>query len=103
MKRLYFSGRYYKSLASKKKTVTIRLSTSLKPGEIVEIFAGKKYVGKARIVKIERRRIREIDRDILRQENMETLGELIEALIDHYGPTMADPDSKITVIRFEWL
>ncbi len=103
MKRLYFSGRYYKSLASKRKTVTIRLSTNLKPGDVVEIYAGKRFIGRAKIVRVERRKVGELDTEVLKQENMESLGELIEALIDHYGPTMADPDSEVTVIRFERL
>ncbi len=99
--KLYFASRYYKSLARGEKRVTIRLSTRLKAGDVVDIFAGRRFVYRAKIKRVEERRIKEIDAEILKQEGMDSMRELMDALIEHYGPLAADPERKVKVIRFE--
>ena len=82
-----------------KKRITIRRFSTLSPGEEVLIHAGGKLVGCARVVRVYRKRMREIGEEEARKEGipLERLRKILERT---YGK---DPDQVLTVVEFDLL
>ena len=99
MKRLNFTKEYKKKIKEGLKTQTIRLSTSLKEGDVVEVVAGGEVLGTAKITRVERRTLEELTDDDARKDGFENVAQLIKALRRHYGKI--SNDREVYVIGFE--
>ena len=86
-------------LQSGKKMTTIRMNTDLKPREIVEIVAGGESCGYARIIKIVKKEISEINNKDAKKDGFKNRKELIKALKKIYGKIT--PETQVYIIRFE--
>jgi len=84
VKILRFKKKYGEKIKSGEKKTTIRLSTKLKPGDTVKIFAGEESLGKARIISIKRKRMSELTERDAERDGFNSVDELRRALKKHY-------------------
>ncbi|AAL80593.1 ASCH domain-containing protein [Pyrococcus furiosus DSM 3638] len=103
MKNLKFDGRYKDDIISGKKRATIRLGRkiNLKPGEEVLVHAGGYVLGKARIIRVETKKVEELTDEDARKDGFRNKEELIKALKEHYK--FVRPDSPATIVEFEMI
>ncbi len=85
---------FWPLVKSGKKTITIRKRTRLRPGDDVLIHAGGKIVGRARILRVYRKRVDEIGEKEAKKEGI-PLEKLREILRELYG------SSEVYVIEFQ--
>lgn len=99
MRRLNFAKEYKKKIKEGLKRQTIRLSTSLKEGDRVEVVTGGEVLGIAKITKVERKTIGELTNEDAKRNGFENLAQLVKALKRHYGKI--NNKKEICVISFE--
>lgn len=99
MKKLNFSKEYRRKIEEGLKRQTIRLSSSLKEGDKVEVVVGGKVLGIARITRVERKIIRELTDEDAKRDGFENLTQLIKALKRHYGKI--SDKKEVCIIGFE--
>ena len=75
---------FWPLVKSGRKTITIRKQTRLRPGDDVLIHAGGKIVGRARIIRVYRKRVDEIGEEEAQKEGI-PLERLRKMLKDLYG------------------
>ena len=95
-KHIEFKGKYKKLLTSGKKRSTIRRRCYVREGEDVFVHCGGKIIGKAKILKIEEKRLEELDDSVARAEGFKNREELINEIKKIY-----DTD-RVYVINFEF-
>jgi len=98
-KQLNFKKEYREKIASGQKTSTIRLKTSLKEGDEVEILSGGFKVGIAKVTSVESKLINELTDDDAKRDGFGSKHELMKALRRHYGELKED--DRVHVIGFE--
>jgi len=103
IKHLMFSKQYEEALLSGKKRVTIRLLRPPlpKPGTLVYVHCGGKIIGRARILGVSIKRVKELSDDEAREEGLPDREALIRSLKSHY-PNLK-PTTKVVVIRFDFV
>lgn len=99
MRKLNFSKEYKKKIEEGLKRQTIRLSSSLKEGDKVEVVVGGKILGVARITKIERKIVEELTDEDAKRDGFENVAQLVRALRRHYG--RISDKKEVCVIGFE--
>ncbi len=99
-KPLNFSKEYRDKILSGLKSSTIRLKTSLKPGEIVEVNVGGEKIGTARITMVERKKLYELTDADAQRDGFKNRRELLKALRKHYGRMSKDTDVYILGFKF---
>ncbi len=97
LKHIEFKKKYKRKLMSGKKSCTIRKRCYVSEGDEVLVHCGGKIIGRARITKVEEKRIDELDDDIAREEGFKSRKELVNEIRKIYG----DLD-KVYVIRFRF-
>ena len=95
-KHIEFKGKYKKLLTSGKKRSTIRKRCYVREGEDVFVHCGGKIIGKAKILKIEEKKLEELDNSIAMVEGFKNRDELINEIKRIY-----DTD-RVYVINFEF-
>ncbi len=100
MKNLEFSGKYLDMLRSGQKRGTVRLGKlKIEPGTVVTIHSGGYVVGKAIIIGVDYKKVRELTEEDAKEDGFKSLQELLNALKAHY-PSLSE-DDDVTVIRFD--
>lgn len=99
MRRLNFSKEYKRKIQEGSKRQTIRLSTSLKEGDVVEIVSGGEVIGIARITKVEKKTLGDLTDEDAKRDGFENVNQLFKALRKHYGKI--SNKKEVCVIGFE--
>jgi hypothetical protein len=99
LRRLNFAKEYKKKIKEGLKRQTIRLSTSLREGEKVEVVAGGEVLGIAKITRVERKTIDELTDEDAKRDGFENVAQLLKALRRHYGRISSK--KEVCVIGFE--
>jgi len=92
-----FKKKYKKYIITGKKRITIRKRCYVKEGEDVFVHCGGKIIGRARILKVEKRKLKELDDDIAREEGFNSKNELLIEIKKIYGDI-----ENVYVINFEF-
>ncbi|RLF80795.1 ASCH domain-containing protein [Thermococci archaeon] len=101
MRNLKFDGKYKDLLLSGKKRATIRVGkVNLKPGDEVLIHSGGYVIGKAKIRKVEKKRVSELTEEDAIMDGFKNKEELLDALKEHYKNIKSD--TEVTVVEFEF-
>ncbi len=101
MKKLIFKFDYIGKILTGEKKTTIRLSTNLKEGDIVEIFAGCVRVGRAVIKKVYRKKLEELSEEEVKTDGFKTKEDLYKALIRIYGSKRINSNPCVYIIEFQ--
>jgi len=99
IKQLNFKKEYKEILLSGRKMTTIRMSTDLKPGDIVELIAGGESCGYAKVKSITKKRVSELSRKDAIKDGFKSVKELFKTLKKYYNELT--PDSYVYIISFE--
>jgi len=99
LRRLNFAKEYKEKIKKGLKRQTIRLSTSLKEGDRVEVVAGGEVLGIARITRVERKTIEELTDEDAKRDGFKSVAQLVKALRRHYGKIRNR--KEVCVIGFE--
>ncbi|RLF86800.1 ASCH domain-containing protein [Thermococci archaeon] len=101
MRNLKFDGKYKDLLLSGKKRATIRVGkVNLKSGDEVLIHSGGYVIGKAKIRKVEKKRVSELTEEDAIMDGFKNKEELLDALKEHYKNIKSD--TEVTVVEFEF-
>ena len=101
MRNLKFDGKYKDLLLSGKKRATIRVGkVNLKPGDEVLIHSEGYVIGKAKIRKVEKKRVSELTDEDAIMDGFKNKEELLDALKEHYKNIKSD--TEVTVVEFEF-
>lgn len=101
-KRMTFKAAYASDILEGRKESTIRLNTSLKKGDVVDIVAGMVKIGTARVESVEEKSVSQLTDEDARRDGFETREELVRALKRIYGKKIGD-ETRVKVIRFKLL
>jgi hypothetical protein len=99
MKVLKFKGKYKSWIISGRKRSTIRMETSLNPGDLVYLEAGEERIGEAIIREVRELSLGEIDDDLAREDGFKSVDDLINELISIYGDEIFN--RRLKLIRFD--
>jgi hypothetical protein len=99
MKVLKFKGKYKSWIISGRKRSTIRMETSLNPGDLVYLEAGEERIGEAIIREVRELSLGEIDDDLAREDGFQSVYDLIDELISIYGDEIFN--RRLKLIRFD--
>lgn len=101
-KKLVFKSKYFRDLLLRRKTTTIRLTSKVNVGDVVELVAGDLKVGTAIIERIKTKRLDELtDQDAL-NDGYRSKDELIRDLIRIYGDRIRG-NLEVKIIYFRLL
>ena len=99
---LMFSKKYLKELLSGSKLTTIRAgNVRYRPGDIVLVYCGGLVLGRARILRVERKKLIDLTKEDARRDGFSSMQELLKALKQHYPNIRRD--TPLTLIEFEWV
>ncbi len=101
-RRLIFKKEYGEGIINGTKTSTIRLSSDLKRGDEVIIFAGNVRLGIARIEDVKVKKIRELTDEDAKRDGFKSRDELIRALRRIYGSRITER-TEVKLIEFRLL
>jgi len=101
-KRLVFKEAYGDSITLGVKVATVRLNSSLRVGEVVEVFAGRSYLGSAVITGVEVKKASQLTDDDARLDGFRSRDELVRELKNIYGRKFTD-STEVKVIKFKLL
>ena len=99
-KKLIFKKEYAKDIISGKKTSTVRMISSLKAGDEVELYAGGIWLGTAKIKEVEVKKVRELTDDDALEDGFSNRDELVKALKKIYGNKGLSESTEVKLIRF---
>lgn len=100
IKKLKFKEEYGRKILKGKKASTIRLYTSLKVGDKVELISGNKRIGYAKIISVEWKKLRDLTDDEAIKDGFMSKRELIKALKKIYKGKVSK-NTKVAIIHFE--
>ncbi len=101
-RRLLFKKEYGEGILKGTKTSTIRLSSTLKKGDEVEIVAGRVKLGVARIEDVEVKKVKELTDEDAHADGFKSKEELMRALKRIYGRKISE-GTEVKLIRFKML
>ena len=101
MKKLVFKLDYAGKILAGEKTTTIRLYTDLKEGDIVEVYVGHVRIGKAKILRVYRKKLSELTEEEIKADGFNTKDELLKALAKIYGNKRISSDPYVYIIEFQ--
>ncbi|HDN75935.1 MAG TPA: ASCH domain-containing protein [Acidilobales archaeon] len=102
MKKLIFKQEYGQDILEGKKSATIRLTSKLKKGDIVEVRAGFVKIGTAVIEDVETKKIKELSEEEVRRDGFKSKEELMKALRKIYGKDINER-TEVKLIKFRLL
>lgn len=103
MKRLVFRLSYAENILKGEKRSTIRLRSSYRVGEIVEVYVGSARVGRAIIKHIEKKRLSDISDEDARIDGFKDRTELLKELMRIYGKKVMSKNPELYIIHFQLL
>ncbi len=103
MKKLKFDSKYEEIILSGKKRSTIRIGhkKEYEPGDLVEVYAGDKFIGLAKVKGIKYLKWKEIDDEIAKKDGFKDKEELKRELEGFYGEF--GDEVEFTQIEFEMI
>ncbi|MCS7111088.1 MAG: ASCH domain-containing protein [Ignisphaera sp.] len=101
MKKLVFKFDYISKILTGEKRSTIRLSTDLKEGDVVEVFAGCVRIGRAVIKRVCRKKLEELSEEEIKMDGFKTREDLHRALARIYGSRKINSNPYIYIIEFQ--
>lgn len=101
-RRLLFKKEYGAGIINGTKTSTVRLSSSLKAGDEVDVIAGKVKLGVAKIESVEVKKIRELTDEDAIMDGFKNRDELVKALKRIYGKKISD-STEVKLIKFRMI
>ncbi|MHA1595424.1 MAG: ASCH domain-containing protein [Candidatus Baldrarchaeia archaeon] len=101
MKYIELKRQYREKVLKGKKCTTIRLGTirRLSEGDEVFIHCGGKIIAKARVRRVEHKKVKDLTDEDAHKDGFKSRDELIESLKYHYGNV--SPESNVTIIEFD--
>lgn len=99
IKTLNFTREYKEKLLSGEKTSTLRLRTTLKTGDLVNVVAGGEKLGVARILSVKRVTLKDLTEKEVRRDGFKNKEALLKALRRHYSSNIT-PRSPLYLITF---
>ena len=100
-KALTFAKIYKERILSGKKSSTVRLRSTLKKGEIVDIVIGGERIGKAKILSVRKVLVRDLTNKDAMRDGFRDKRSLLKALKRHYSNITED--SMVYLISFDIL
>ncbi len=101
-KALVFKKEYGKPILLGRKTLTIRLNSNLKEGDIVEVKAGGVILGKALIEEVKVKKILELTDEDAINDGFRNKEELLKALKNIYKGRIS-ASTEVKLIKFKLL
>ena len=100
-KRLNFDPQYVDLLRNGEKKSTVRLKTKLKPGDLVDVYAGERRIGVAKILEVRFKKLSELTDTDAKIDGFKSLKDLKKALKRHYG--YLPDNTKLSIIYFRFI
>lgn len=100
-KTLNFTKIYKEKILSGKKSSTVRLRTTLKRGEVVDIIVGGERIGKAKILNVKKLSLKDLTNKDAVRDGFKDKKSLLKALKRHYSNITED--STVYFISFNIL
>lgn len=101
-RHLHFDKKYIGKLVLGRKTTTVRLGKKkFREGQIVFVHAGGFVLGKARITRVQYKKLGELSLEEIKKDGFKSKEELLEALYTHYKDKNITDDTYVTIIEFE--
>ena len=101
-KSLRFDKRYVDSILRGEKVTTIRRTTRLKPGDVVNLVAGGEVFGGALVKDVKRVSLSGLTDEEARRDGFESKEGLVKALKRYYGRKVLEED-QLWMIEFQLL
>ncbi len=98
-KKLVFREAYAESVALGTKVATIRLSGGFSVGDVVDIVAGRRYVGKAVITGVEVKKVSQLTDEDAMLDGFRNRDELVRELRKIYG-RLVEGSTEVKIIKF---
>lgn len=102
-KTLVFKKEYGRSIILGKKTTTIRLSSNVKKGDIVDVRVGDVHVGRAIIESVTVKKVSELTDSDARDDGFRSKEDLLNELRKIYGKQRITDDTEVKLIKFRLL
>jgi hypothetical protein len=97
-----FSRKYLEELLNGSKLATVRVgNVKYRPGDIVLVHCGGLVLGRAKIARVERKKLIDLSEEDARKDGFSSLQELLKALRQHY-PNLKR-DTPLTILEFQWV
>jgi hypothetical protein len=97
-----FSRKYLEELLNGSKLATVRAgNVKYRPGDIVLVHCGGLVLGRAKITRVERKKLIDLSEEDARKDGFSSLQELLKALRQHY-PNLKR-DTPLTILEFQWV
>lgn len=100
MKKLVFKLEYAGKILAGEKTATIRLSTDLNEGEVVDIYVGHVRIGRAIIKRVYKKKLSELSIEEIKADGFQSKEDLVRDLSKIYGGKRINIDPEVYVIEF---
>ncbi|HDM92409.1 MAG TPA: ASCH domain-containing protein [Candidatus Korarchaeota archaeon] len=101
-KSLKFDKKYVKQILEGEKVTTLRRTTRLKPGDVVDLVAGGEVFGEAMVTDVKRVRLSALTDEEARRDGFESKDRLIKELRRIYGKKIEKED-QLWMIEFRLL
>jgi len=99
---LMFSRKYLEELLNGSKLATVRAgNVKYRPGDIVLVHCGGLVLGRAKITRVERKKLIDLSEEDARKDGFSSLQELLKALKQHY-PNLKR-DTPLIILEFQWV
>ncbi|MFN3268139.1 MAG: ASCH domain-containing protein [Zestosphaera sp.] len=102
-KTLVFKKEYGRSIILGRKTSTIRLRSSVRKGDVVDVRVGNVHVGRAIIEDVITKKISELTDEDARDDGFKSKEDLLNELRKIYGKQRIRDDTEIKLIKFRLL
>lgn len=99
-KKLTFKKEYAPDIISGKKTSTVRMTSSLKVGDEVELYAGGIWLGTAKIKGVEVKKVRKLTDEDALKDGFNSRDELVKTLKRIYRSKGLSESTEVKLIRF---
>ncbi len=101
-RKLVFKEEYWESISLGRKVSTIRLNSPVRVGDVVDIVAGRRFVGSAVVTGVEVKKVSQLTEEDARLDGFNSREELIAKLRKIYGRAVTD-STEVKIIRFKLL
>jgi hypothetical protein len=101
-RRLVFKEEYWESISLGRKVSTVRLNSPARVGDVVDIVAGRKYVGVAVVTGVEVKKVSQLTEEDAKLDGFDSREELVAKLREIYGKAVTD-STEVKIVRFKLL
>lgn len=100
---MVFKKEYGRSIILGRKTLTIRLHSSIRKGDVVDVRVGSVHVGRAVIEDVTTKKISELTDADARDDGFKSREDLLNELSKIYGKHRIRDETEVKLIRFRLL